>query len=356
MRHHYRGHKMSIWLSLIPQLQKTGQRGSFPSHNSLTLEGPAWGVVRNVSSASTAASGASDRAVGTTCMTLAESQRVLYQQNDTLVRLETASRYAYSYAVGITAGLGGILFLLNAVLLGCVCRRRAAAGGGAAAAKESAAAAATSPTSLRTPVNSRSTGSVDFFQGGSLSGGTPQHQMVATAAADSSGGHVHHLAAGPPVHASSSSLPRAARGGQRTLLVQPPQQRPPGGGILRSSYVPAPRPDPGDSGSLSRCGSSLSSTPTPAARSSNSSSSSSTATVRNKSGGNRGSLVLHQHHHHAHQHRGHDDDGLHLPELAPPAQFDQPPSPPRSPPAQTVLINTTPQPIIRGSNGHLLNH
>ena len=46
---HYRAHKMSVWLNLIPQLVKTGQRGSFPSHDSLTLEGPAWGVVRNAS-------------------------------------------------------------------------------------------------------------------------------------------------------------------------------------------------------------------------------------------------------------------------------------------------------------------
>ena len=49
--HHYRGHKMSIWLSLIPQLQKTGQNSIYPSHNSLLLNGPSWGVVRNSSSA-----------------------------------------------------------------------------------------------------------------------------------------------------------------------------------------------------------------------------------------------------------------------------------------------------------------
>ena len=45
-----------------------------------------------------------DHPVGTTCMTLAESQQVLYQHNDTLSRLEEASKYAYSYALGITAG------------------------------------------------------------------------------------------------------------------------------------------------------------------------------------------------------------------------------------------------------------
>ena len=91
-RRHYRSHKMSIWLHLIPQLQKTGQRGIFPSHNSLTLEGPAWGVVRNASLVTQRARQEDGEAVGTTCMTLAESQRVLYSHNDTLVRLEEASR------------------------------------------------------------------------------------------------------------------------------------------------------------------------------------------------------------------------------------------------------------------------
>jgi hypothetical protein len=57
-------------------------------------------------------------------MTLAESQRVLYQHNDTLSRLERASQHAYSYAMGITVGLGGMLCLLNAVLFGCICHRR----------------------------------------------------------------------------------------------------------------------------------------------------------------------------------------------------------------------------------------
>ena len=98
---------MSIWLHLIPQLQKTGQSSIFPSHNSLTLEGPAWGVVRNASHVQAAVLDKNNdhsTAVGTTCMTFAESQRVLYQQNDTIVRLEEASKYAYSYALGITAG------------------------------------------------------------------------------------------------------------------------------------------------------------------------------------------------------------------------------------------------------------
>jgi hypothetical protein len=55
MMHHFRGHKMAVWLNLIPQLQKTGQNSIYPSHNSLTLEGPAWGVVRNSSHVSRSA-------------------------------------------------------------------------------------------------------------------------------------------------------------------------------------------------------------------------------------------------------------------------------------------------------------
>ncbi len=46
---------MAVWLNLIPQLQKTGQNSIYPSHNSLTLEGPAWGVVRNSSHVSRSA-------------------------------------------------------------------------------------------------------------------------------------------------------------------------------------------------------------------------------------------------------------------------------------------------------------
>ena len=80
--HHYRGHKMSIWLSLIPQLQKTGQNSIYPSHNSLLLDGgPSWGVVRNSSGSmmanidnKAAKNGLNPPA--TTCMTLSDSTQV----------------------------------------------------------------------------------------------------------------------------------------------------------------------------------------------------------------------------------------------------------------------------------------
>ena len=56
-------------------------------------------------------------------MTLAESQRVLYHHNDTITRLEKASQHAFSYAMGITVGFGGLLCLLNAVIFVCLCKR-----------------------------------------------------------------------------------------------------------------------------------------------------------------------------------------------------------------------------------------
>ena len=84
--HHYRGHKMSIWLSLIPQLQKTGQNSIYPSHNSLLLDGPSWGVVRNSTTSNMMANidnkAAAKNGLGglappsTTCMTLSESAQV----------------------------------------------------------------------------------------------------------------------------------------------------------------------------------------------------------------------------------------------------------------------------------------
>ena len=52
--------------------------------------------------------------------------QVLHQHNDTLLRLEAASKTAYSYALGITVGLGGILCFLNGMLLLCLCQKRSA--------------------------------------------------------------------------------------------------------------------------------------------------------------------------------------------------------------------------------------
>ncbi len=334
---------MSIWLSLIPQLQKTGQLGIFPSHNSLTLEGPAWGVVRNASAsssaaASVAASGGDGHAVGTTCMTLAESQRVIYQHNDTIVRLEEASRYAYSYAMGITAGLGGILLLLNAVLISCICRRRPGGGRpGGSPAKEGQDGLSSGATTAAASPSLRAAGSVDFYQP------SPQHQMVA--AADGAGGHVHHIA--PSSVGAASSLPRTRSTGQKTLLVQP---RPPSG-ILRGSsggggYDHHHHHGGGHLQHHPRCSSSLSGTPVRSSNSSASSSSGSGATATIvKGAANRNSMIVMKQ-----QHLALED--LQLPEHLsgvpppPPAEFTQSPPPPPHEPAAvstTVLITTQQQ-------------
>ena len=56
-------------------------------------------------------------------MTLAESQRVLYHHNDTITRLERASRHAFSYAMGVAVAFGGLLCLLNVALFVCLCKK-----------------------------------------------------------------------------------------------------------------------------------------------------------------------------------------------------------------------------------------
>ena len=101
--HHYRGHKMSIWLSLIPQLQKTGQNSIYPSHNSLLLDGgdgPSWGVVRNSSGSMMAnidnKAKNSLNPPSTTCMTLSDSTQVhtikLHRQKKNAYKLSLKPR------------------------------------------------------------------------------------------------------------------------------------------------------------------------------------------------------------------------------------------------------------------------
>ncbi|XP_059081378.1 neuroligin-4, Y-linked-like [Tigriopus californicus] len=304
--HHYRGHKMSIWLNLIPQLHKTGQNAIFPAHNSLTLEGPAWGVVRNGSNvqAAIAHDAGSGHPISTTCMTFAESQQVLYQHNDTLVRLEEASKYAYSYALGLTVGLAAILCLLNGILFMCICSRKRAM----------AAKSMSAQSQSNTPVTSR-TGSLDFFQNSQTA--TPHHQVVADIS-----GNVRSIPVPRSNMGSSASLPRLRNSGQRTILVQPHHHHACNGGTRamypNGSYIAAPRPDPGPPGGCSSdmesptlrpSSSSLCGTPVASIRSATVKPS---RTVRRERdsivGGERGEL-----------------DSMRLEEMpAPPAEFDQP--------------------------------
>ena len=105
--HHYRGHKMSIWLSLIPQLQKTGQNSIYPSHNSLILDGPSWGIVRNASRSNMMAN-IDNKVKGglappsTTCMTLSDSAQVRHcifilflRRNDSYTKIKSVPRVKF---------------------------------------------------------------------------------------------------------------------------------------------------------------------------------------------------------------------------------------------------------------------
>ena len=75
LHHHYRGRRLSIWLNLLPQLQKTGHNTIYPSHNSLTLNHSdpfgSWGIIQNssISSASNIIDSRSIGAAATACST-----------------------------------------------------------------------------------------------------------------------------------------------------------------------------------------------------------------------------------------------------------------------------------------------
>ena len=153
-----------------------------------------------------------DSPPGTACMTLAESQRVLHQQNNTLKRLEDASKDAYSYALAVALSLGGILCLLNAILLLYLCRRHATSNKQTNGADQTATHSEISRTGSE----------MDFFGGGSVE--TPRRTNY-----------------------SGSSLPR---GGRKTILLQQREAGVPGGPETRrfssssdGRYVSAPRPD-----------------------------------------------------------------------------------------------------------------
>ena len=75
LHHHYRGKRLSLWLNLLPQLQKTGQNTIYPSHNSLILNQTdpfsSWGIIQNksISSASNMLDSRSIGAAATACST-----------------------------------------------------------------------------------------------------------------------------------------------------------------------------------------------------------------------------------------------------------------------------------------------
>ncbi len=213
--HHYRGHKMSIWLNLIPQLHKTGRNAIFPSHNSLALDdGDNWSaIVRNASLAATDKNAAMKKS----CMTLAESHQVLFQHNDTLVRIEEASKYAYSYVLVASVGLGAIFCVINAAILVCICQRRHKL------LRDSSPRHSNSHSRGDSPLTEMPTATMEYFPPSPPHHNQHhQHRVIA----DISGAVRHHELQQP------NSMPTMAqqqtpRGGQRTLLVQPQPPPPP---------------------------------------------------------------------------------------------------------------------------------
>ena len=47
----------------------------------------------------------------------------LLNQNETFVKWENASKQAYSYALAVAVGMGGVLCIVNGMLLLCICQR-----------------------------------------------------------------------------------------------------------------------------------------------------------------------------------------------------------------------------------------
>lgn len=199
---------MSIWLNLIPQLHKTGQSAIFPSHNSLTLDNSMdnWGIVRNVSLAATDKNAAMMTA-NNNCNNAAMTHDT---HNDTLVRIQEASKHAYSYVLMASVALGGLFCLINVAILLCICQRRQKLMQHHQRERRNSSLSKTSD---------------DYFQP------SPRNQHQHRVIADISGAVRHHELHQEPLPCDSPT-PRAAAAGQRTLLVQP---RPPLRSALRNS-------------------------------------------------------------------------------------------------------------------------
>ena len=272
--HHYRSHKMSIWLNLVPQLQKTGQNSIYPSHNSLTLEGPAWGVVRNVSGPEGAARSTNPSSASAACITQTSDKNA--HHNETILQFELASKNAYSYALAIAVGIAGILCIFNGMLLLCLCQRRAKSGSAMEPNEQSLGS--TSETRTRSC-------SMEYLSGTNTTT-TPLH-VHTTGSAQSTPRHIRQQPfASLPRGSSSGGLARA--GGQRTILLQqdedyeirrarldPTSQR-----YSNNSYVSIPRPEPVDGSRSTTATIRVRQGPPQPSTSSASSTTSSSATVR----------------------------------------------------------------------------
>ena len=112
MGRHFRNHKMSVWQSLIPKIEEAGKRSAidYKSHSTLQL-----------------ASGSNGAAVAG--LAPANATRCAPPVNATLLHHSVAvsrqdnAGVGGSYALAVAVGVGGLLCVINGMLLLCLCQK-----------------------------------------------------------------------------------------------------------------------------------------------------------------------------------------------------------------------------------------
>ncbi|XP_057662590.1 neuroligin-4, X-linked-like isoform X1 [Diorhabda carinulata] len=136
MKSHYRGHKMAVWLNLIPQLHQPGDDDVTMRHHHFHEREPHYyaGAVRVESftrlppplhPASMTDSHAASSGEGTECIPNTTSDEDIQvdkvddldeENEEFLQRLATRHYYSYTAALGVTVGVGCLLLVLNMLI------------------------------------------------------------------------------------------------------------------------------------------------------------------------------------------------------------------------------------------------
>ncbi|XP_023720974.1 neuroligin-4, X-linked [Cryptotermes secundus] len=137
IKSHYRGHKMAVWLNLIPQLHQPGDEDVSMRHHHFHERGEHYysGVVRPESytrlppplhpATSAGPHNPSGSALGTECLPNSTSEEDLMRRSEEeddddeaglLQRLATRHYYSYTAALGVTIGVGCLLLVLNMLI------------------------------------------------------------------------------------------------------------------------------------------------------------------------------------------------------------------------------------------------
>ncbi|KAJ9588868.1 hypothetical protein L9F63_017841, partial [Diploptera punctata] len=136
MKSHYRGHKMAVWLNLIPQLHQPGEEDVSMRHHHFHERGDIYysGVVRAESFTrlppplypATSAGPRNSNAAHPECIPNATSEEDVMRRSDEeeededeagiLQRLATRHYYSYTAALGVTVGVGCLLLVLNMLI------------------------------------------------------------------------------------------------------------------------------------------------------------------------------------------------------------------------------------------------